>query len=213
MSRKRVAFTCIDGHANAEITEKKSRFICDLFYVEDEARAAEKLQEIKKTHYNARHHVSAMIIGPEKTLLRAQDDGEPQGSAGKPMLEVLIKSGLTNILAVVTRYFGGTLLGTGGLARAYAGAVIATLDIAPKIEYVPASIYKFNVEYKDYGKLQALAGEFGGALQGDFGERVEADVLVREELEDHFLKQVTEAFSGAQVFSKTGETYIRTPLK
>ena len=108
-----------------EIIEKKSRFICDLFPIYQEEEIETYLQDIKKQHYNARHHCYGWLFGDNK---RFSDNGEPQGSAGLPILNLLEKEGYANILAVVTRYFGGTLLGVGGLSRAYSGAVAVALE-------------------------------------------------------------------------------------
>ena len=110
------------GPGTAEYEEKRSRFIGYLEPVEDEEAARAFIAEIKKKHYDARHNCTAMIIGPGREFVKCSDDGEPQGTAGKTMLEVLNGADITNVCAVVTRYFGGTLLGTGGLTRAYGAA-------------------------------------------------------------------------------------------
>jgi uncharacterized YigZ family protein len=193
----------------AEISVKKSRFICDLLYVENEGKAASEIGRIKKTHHSARHHCSAMIIGADRSFVKMSDDGEPQGTAGLPMLEVLKGSGLTNILAVVTRYFGGTLLGTGGLKRAYTDSVKEALLSAKTIQNIPADVYTFQIDYKDYGKLQTVASEFGATMEGDFEEKVTVDVTIRADKTQFFLKKAAEAFMGEDVFSKTAEKYIK----
>ena len=108
--------------ASAEITEKKSRFIAAVFPVSSEEEATEALENIKKQYWDARHHCWAYVIGTEQVTERFSDDGEPGGTAGKPILEVIRGQKLYNVLVVVTRYFGGTLLGTGGLVRAYSSA-------------------------------------------------------------------------------------------
>lgn len=109
--------------AEAELVEKKSRFIATVRPVASEEEAAAFIEEMKKKYYDARHNCSAFVIGDRGQLTRSSDDGEPSGTAGRPMLEVLLGSGIRNIAAVVTRYFGGTLLGTGGLVRAYSGVL------------------------------------------------------------------------------------------
>ena len=111
-----------------EIVEKKSRFIANIFPVTTEEEALEKITAMRKKYYDARHNCSAFVIGSKGELTRSSDDGEPSGTAGRPMLEVLTGSGIRNIAAVVTRYFGGVLLGTGGLVRAYSGAVKMALE-------------------------------------------------------------------------------------
>ena len=113
----------IKENVNAQISEKKSRFIADLIYVSSEEEAQANLEQIRKKYYDARHHCFAYRILEKDTILeRASDDGEPSGTAGAPMLNLLSKNDLMNVLLVVTRYFGGILLGTGGLVRAYTGA-------------------------------------------------------------------------------------------
>ncbi len=121
-------YVCLAQEAASELVIKKSRFLCRLIPAETEEQARQEIEKVRKEHYNARHNCFAMILGANRDFEKSSDDGEPQGTAGIPMLEVLRKSGLTNILAVVTRYFGGTLLGAGGLVRAYSGAVAQALE-------------------------------------------------------------------------------------
>lgn len=118
-----------------EFTEKKSRFIANLIYVENEEEAKSKLQEIRKRYFDARHNCFAYrILENEMIYERSSDDGEPSGTAGSPMLNILKKNNLCNILVVVTRYFGGVLLGTGGLVRSYSKATIGTIEKSEKKE-------------------------------------------------------------------------------
>lgn len=114
----------------AELEVKRSRFLCRLVPVADEAQARAEVDAVRRQHWDARHHCSAFVLGPAGAIERSSDDGEPSGTAGAPMLEVLRGSGLTEVVAVVTRWFGGTLLGTGGLVRAYGDAVRAAVDRA-----------------------------------------------------------------------------------
>ncbi|WP_238335781.1 IMPACT family protein [Serinicoccus kebangsaanensis] len=111
--------------------EKRSVFECWLRRVEDESEARDVVEEARRTHWDAGHHCSAFVLGVDGALVRSNDDGEPAGTAGTPMLEALTQAGLTDVVAVVTRWFGGTKLGTGGLARAYGGAVRAAVEEAP----------------------------------------------------------------------------------
>ena len=118
----------IRNGGSGEIVEKKSRFIANVFSVDDEETAVRYINEVKKKYWDARHNCSAYVIGDKNELQRFSDDGEPSGTAGKPILEIIDKSGVHNCLIVVTRYFGGTLLGTGGLIRAYQASAKAGLD-------------------------------------------------------------------------------------
>jgi uncharacterized YigZ family protein len=120
----------IAGRSSAEIEVRRSRFICDLERVETEEAAREFIEEIRSGSREARHHCTAFILGADRAIQRSNDDGEPSGTAGAPMLEVLRGRGVTDVVAVVTRWFGGVLLGTGGLIRAYGDAVSAGLDAA-----------------------------------------------------------------------------------
>ena len=114
----------------AEIVEKKSRFIANVFYVENENEADARLNEIRKKYYDAKHNCYAYILGKNGENMKSSDDGEPQGTAGHPMLDILKGEGITNCIAIVTRYFGGTLLGTGGLVRAYSESLKAAIKNA-----------------------------------------------------------------------------------
>lgn len=147
-----------------EVVEKKSRFIGEIFPAETLEEAEERLLAIRKRYYDARHHCFAAVVGvpgtPEE-IRRGNDDGEPGGTAGKPMLEVLDGEDLHNTAVVVTRYFGGTLLGTGGLVRAYSAAVKAAIENATIVTVVSGRKIAFRVSYSDAGKLQYLYAKEG----------------------------------------------------
>lgn len=117
------AYTTLSGPAEAEVGAKRSRFLAHLAPAADEEAARAVIEAARRAHHDARHHCSAFVLGPDRRTERSNDDGEPAGTAGSPMLDVLRGSGLTDVVAVVTRWFGGTLLGTGGLIRAYSDAV------------------------------------------------------------------------------------------
>ena len=118
------AYSTVCGYGTGEIVEKKSRFIAEVFPVDSEEDVSAQIEKIKKQYWDARHHCWAYVIGRNPGTERMSDDGEPAGTAGKPILEVIRGKGLTDVLIVVTRYFGGTLLGTGGLVRAYTQAAV-----------------------------------------------------------------------------------------
>ena len=146
---------------SAEIVEKKSRFIADIFSVSSEEEALQILEKVKKKYWDARHHCWAYAIGDEQVQERCSDDGEPSGTAGKPILEVIRGNEIHNVLIVVTRYFGGTLLGTGGLVRAYTQAAqegIASSTIVTKIQGYKV---KIQTDYTTLGKIQYLLGQKG----------------------------------------------------
>ena len=147
----------LDG-GQGEIVEKKSRFIANVRPVETEEEAVAFIEEMKKKYYDARHNCSAFSVGVEQPTLRCSDDGEPSGTAGKPMLEVIMGANIHNIAVVVTRYFGGTLLGTGGLVRAYTQATQEGIKNSKVIEKKLARQIKLITNYNDIGKIQYLLG-------------------------------------------------------
>ena len=142
-----------------EIIEKKSRFIATVRLVETEEEALAFIEEMKKKYWNATHNCFAYVIGERRECVRCSDDGEPSGTAGKPMLDVLLGEELYNTAVVVTRYFGGTLLGTGGLVRAYSKAVQEGLAQSDLIEKQYGNILEIGTDYNGVGKIQYLIGE------------------------------------------------------
>lgn len=177
-----------------EITEKKSRFIATVAPVESEEEAAAFIDSIKKKYYDARHNCPAYIIGRNKELTRCSDDGEPSGTAGKPILEVLLGAELTNTAIVVTRYFGGTLLGTGGLVRAYTQAAQAGLADAGIATMRYGAVIRISTDYTDLGKIQYLLGNKGiPVLDSQYSDKVELTVRIPAEESDNLIKELTES--------------------
>ncbi|HEY6932737.1 MAG TPA: YigZ family protein [Marmoricola sp.] len=150
----------------AEIEVSRSRFRCTIARVEDEVGARAVVESCRKESWDARHHCSAYVIGPDGALVRSNDDGEPPGTAGAPMLEVLRGRGLSDVVAVVTRWFGGVLLGTGGLSRAYGDAVRAALDEVGERERVLQAIGEVSVEHARVGRLEHALRSRGAAVLG-----------------------------------------------
>ena len=142
-----------------EIVEKKSRFIATVVPVNTEEEALEFVEKTRKKYWDARHNCFAYIIGERGQLQRCSDDGEPNGTAGKPMLDVLLGNELRNVAVVVTRYFGGTLLGTGGLVRAYSGAVKAGLDASVVITKILGVKLHIETDYTTFGKIQYILAQ------------------------------------------------------
>lgn len=176
-----------------EIVEKKSRFIADAAPVKSEEEAAAFIEAVRKKYYDARHHCSAFVIGKNRELTRCSDDGEPSGTAGKPILEVLNGEGLTDSVIVVTRYFGGTLLGTGGLARAYTEAAKEALRHAETAVMRYGELLGIAADYTDLGKIQYLLGNKGIPIQESvYTDKVQLTVRVPEEESALFLKELTE---------------------
>lgn len=145
-------YTVKDG-CFAEVTEKKSKFICNIFHVESVIEAEDKLNEIRKQYYDARHNCFVYKIA-EDGCFKSSDDGEPSGTAGVPMLNIVNGKNISNVLVVVTRYFGGILLGTGGLVRAYSQAISAALDNAVLIKQEEGIEAEFFVDYKQLDEVK-----------------------------------------------------------
>ena len=165
-------FTTLAGLAIAEIEVKHSRFLCELTPVgagDDEASevaARAVVEAARKQHWDARHHCSAFVLGPQRQVRRSNDDGEPSGTAGAPMLEALVASGLSDVVAVVTRWFGGTLLGAGGLVRAYGDVVRAALAEARVVTYECRLVMAADVGLADVGRVENALRAAGRHVEG-----------------------------------------------
>ena len=192
-----------------EIVEKKSRFIATIRKCETEEEAVGFIEEMKKKYWDARHNCSAFVIGSRGELTRCSDDGEPSGTAGRPMLEVLTGSGIRNIAVVVTRYFGGTLLGTGGLVRAYTQAVKEGLTHCETGIMKKGCKLEIVTDYNDVGKLQYYFGQ-NGIVPADsiYAENVKFILLIPVEKEENLRKNLTETTCGKVKIEKTGEMYF-----
>ena len=179
------------------LRKKKSRFIADIRPVSTEEEALAFIEEIRKKYWDARHHCYAYILGERGQQSRCSDDGEPSQTAGRPMLDVLTGEGLTDVCAVVTRYFGGTLLGTGGLVRAYSGAVKEGLSQCVLMEKRPGRELAVTAGYGDVGKVQYLAAQAGiETLDTVYEADVRFSFLVSLEEEGGFVKKLTEGTAG-----------------
>lgn len=180
-----------------EIVEKKSRFLGQVFPVSTEQEAAQIIEQTRKKYWDARHHCYAYILGEYGEITRCTDDGEPAGTAGRPILEVLQGEGLHNVLVIVTRYFGGTLLGTGGLVRAYSQAARAGLDASQILEKLRGYRLQIDTDYNGIGKLQYLTAKSNvSVMDTEYGEAVTMTLAVPVEEADGFIHQVTEATAG-----------------
>lgn len=189
-----------------EIVEKKSRFIAITMPIETEEEAIAFFESIRKKYWDATHHCTAFVLGRNHEIQRCNDDGEPSQTAGKPMLDVLLGQQIHNAAVVVTRYFGGTLLGTGGLVRAYAKAVQEGLTNSIIIEKCEAKRMKVKIDYTGIGKIQYICGQMNlPILNSEYTDIVRMEVLVPEEKEDSFEKSVTEATSGQAVWVEKEE--------
>lgn len=193
---------------SGEIVEKKSQFIATLRPVETEEEAYAFIEEMKKKYWDATHNCTAFVIGERGELCRCNDDGEPSQTAGRPMLDVLLGEEVRNVCAVVTRYFGGTLLGTGGLVRAYSGAVKAGLEQCQVVTKRLAKELQVGTDYSGVGKIQYLAAQNGiTTLESQYGETVEFSFLVPVGEADSFSAQLTEGTNGRCAIQVKRELY------
>lgn len=191
-----------------ELEVKKSRFLCALARVTTEAEAREFIQQRRRLHHDARHHCCAFVLGDSGEFQKSSDDGEPAGTAGVPMLEVLRRNEVTNAVAVVTRYFGGVLLGAGGLVRAYGSAVSAALDHVGLLERRPVRIVTTTVDYLLAGKLDNDLRSAGYQVADtDYQAEVRFLINVPESEVDTFRAWLAEATGGAAEPELGGLTY------
>lgn len=196
------SYRAVYREGQGEITEKKSRFIATVVPVETEEEALAFIAQMKKKYWDARHNCYAYVIGSRQELQRCSDDGEPNGTAGRPMLDVLLREGIHNVAVVVTRYFGGVLLGTGGLVRAYQKAVqegLADSTIVTKRIGMQGTI---TTDYNGVGKIQYILGQNQVAVADSlYQENVEMQIVVPLEQKEMIEKELTEGTGGKAVIT------------
>ena len=193
----------------AEIVEKKSRFIASVQPIKTEEEALEFIEKIKKQHWSATHNCFAYTVGERFEIQRCCADGEPSGTAGKPMLDVLLGEKIHNIAVVVTRYFGGTLLGTGGLVRAYSKATQEGISASKIITKMHGCKLKIITDYTGLGKIQYILGQRGiTVLEPVYTDKVVLEVLVPEAEEKGLTDEIVEGTNGQAVIEKGEECYF-----
>ncbi len=199
------SFRIVYQGGTGEITEKKSRFIATVVPVNTEEEAITFIEQTKKKYYDANHNCFAYVIGDNHEIQRCSDDGEPVRTAGRPMLDVLLGEGIHNAALVVTRYFGGTLLGTGGLVRAYQGAAKEGLNNSVILEKLDGIRLQITTDYNGIGKLQYITSQMEiTALDTEYTDIVVMTNLVPVELYGQFEKKVIEATNGKAVIENLG---------
>lgn len=193
----------------AEIIEKKSRFIATVKPVKSEEEAIAFIESLKKKYWNATHNCFAYVIGEHFQIQRCSDDGEPGGTAGKPMLDVLLGEELHDTAVVVTRYFGGTLLGTGGLVRAYQASVKAGLNASTVITKIHGHKVVIQTDYTGLGKIQYILGQRGiQILNSEYTDQVQLEVLLPEADLQKVIAEITEGTNGQAVMEVMEECYF-----
>lgn len=184
--------------AKIEFIEKKSVFIGFSTFVENEEQALEIIKQKKREYSDATHNVYAYVIGDN--IARYSDDNEPQGTAGMPVLSAIRMSGITDVLVVVTRYFGGILLGAGGLVRAYSTAASMALTEGGIKVYEQYNVYKLKINYSDYGKIATELSSIDAIIDNtDFADDVTIDFAIKSDICDRFEKKIIDMFAGRVV--------------
>lgn len=187
-------FKTVAKNGTAEIVEKKSKFIANIFYIESVDEAENYIKQINKKYFDARHNCYAFSVMTENGIVnRFSDDGEPSGTAGGPMLNILTSQNLVNVLVIVTRYFGGILLGTGGLVKAYSSAVLEVLDTSDIVEKELGKEVEFKVSYPDFEKFKYyLKQNIIHIVNINYGENVEVIIDISDEKLSKILKNKME---------------------
>ena len=199
------SYRTLSCQAQDEYIVKHSRFIGYAKPVKTEKEAQEFIAEISKKHWDAKHNVYAYSIR-EGGIKRYSDDGEPQGTAGMPVLNVILQEDITDCVVVVTRYFGGILLGGGGLVRAYTHSAKIGIDAAGIITLSKWTVCKISCDYTFYGKLETFVRDFGGVIENtDFSENVILEFRIEKGTEDAFDKKIKDLTNGKIAFDITGE--------
>jgi uncharacterized YigZ family protein len=200
-----------DGQVQEEI--KKSRFICHIKRVTTEDEAREFINTIKKEHYKATHNCSAFILGERSEMKRSSDDGEPSGTAGVPMLGVLENHQLTNVCAVVTRYFGGIKLGAGGLIRAYAGSVALAIKEIGSVHIKEQLGLRLTLSYSQYQELpNFLKAKQLQEQDTSFTEQVQTTIFVDKDDKDSMIEGLIELFNGKVDITNQGLRKVEVPV-
>lgn len=205
----------IENEVSAEIVEKKSKFIGELFYVETVQEAENKVEEIRKKYHDARHHCFAYrVIEENHVIERASDDGEPSGTAGAPMLQLLSKNELANILVVVTRYFGGILLGTGGLVRSYSQATMQAMQKAEWVSLEKGEVLRLPVNYQNLAYLQYYCRKNDiSILETNFDKEPYVILEIAIDKKEKFLHEIEEKQFCIQKMEVLQEKYIQKKVQ
>ena len=203
-------FVTILNNQTAEITEKKSKFIANIFYIENEKDAEEKIKLNKKKYYDAKHNcIAYRVIEDGKIVERSSDDGEPSGTAGAPMLNLLQKNNLCNVLVIVTRYFGGILLGTGGLVRAYSDVTQSVIERTTKIFKVCGVEFNVKIDYAnlDIFKYYCKNNEIN-IIKIDYGEDINLKIEMEKNRKDILIEEIKEKMQNTIKIDILEDKYI-----
>lgn len=196
-------FIVVKEGAEGIYEEKKSQFIAKVYPVNNEEQVVKYIEAAKKKYWDARHNCHAFVIGDNNEITRCSDDGEPSGTAGKPILEVIMRSGLHNCLIIVTRYFGGTLLGTGGLVRAYTQSAKEAVSNSILAKRVPGEKYIVTTDYNGIGKIQNVTSGLGAVISDtEYTDKVVINILVEKAKSTELVTKLTEITNGRAAIEK-----------
>lgn len=202
-------YKTVEAENSDEFIEKKSRFIGYVKPVKTQNEAVDFINSIKSKHWDATHNVYAYVL-KENNIQRYSDDGEPTGTAGIPVLDVILKNELTDVCVVVTRYFGGTLLGAGGLVRAYSHGSKIAVESGNIITMAPCRILSVSVDYNFYERLNSLLNDFGANIEKtDFSDKVEVVFSLKTQSVDFLRKKLTDMSNGSYFLTEIGERFAK----
>lgn len=202
-------YKTVEFESKDEFVEKKSRFIGYVKPVKTQVEATNFINSIKSKHWDATHNVSAFVLR-ENNIQRSSDDGEPSGTAGVPTLDVLLKENLVDVCVVVTRYFGGTLLGAGGLIRAYSHSSKIAVEAGHIITMAPCKVLSVSVDYSFYDRLNILLSEFNANIENsEFTDNVTVTFSVRENTVPLLKDKLTQLSNGKYILKEIGEKFAK----
>lgn len=207
-----IEFITIMEEFRNEYVVEKSRFITTLYPCSTEEEAQAFINRINKEFWDARHNCTAFALGPKQEKQRSSDNGEPSGTAGKPMLEVLKKTGITNVAVVVTRYFGGIKLGAGGLIRAYSHSVAEALRLAPKELHTTRIPLQVTIDYALYGAVERYVQDNDLHYENSFGEKVTLTILCQLDSLERIQKELQDMSHGVANCVELNQTEVVLPL-
>ena len=202
----------IENKVTAEVEEKRSRFIANIFYIESAIEAENIIKQTKKKYYDARHNCYAYIVKEEQMIKKSSDDGEPSGTAGSPILNVIEKNGLCNVLVIVTRYFGGILLGTGGLVRAYTESTIKAIEKANIVLQEEGYEIEITTTYSDIEKIKYYCNKNQIKISNiEYEENVKCTIEISEKEKNKLLDnyEYNEKIGNILKYSIIKKKYIR----
>lgn len=202
-------YRTVEFESSDEFVEKKSRFIGYVKPVKTQKEATDFIAEIKSKHWDATHNVSAYVL-KENNIQRSSDDGEPSGTAGVPVLDVLLKENLVDVCVVVTRYFGGILLGAGGLIRAYSHGSKIAVEAGNIITMAPCKILEASIDYSFYDRFNIMLGDIGANVENsEFADKIKITFCLKEELVTALQSRLTEQSNGKYLLKEIGENFSK----